>query len=90
MIVCVVNLHPGFSYDQVSLSATTTFSRWVVYQVSFQQDQNGYQELINLLLLASTLFLASFYSDSKEKSLRIVWAVVIFQSQTRICWCLVM
>lgn len=35
----------------------------------FQQDECGYQEQINLLLLASALFLASLYSDSKEKGL---------------------
>lgn len=64
MVVCLVNLHPWFSYDLVSLSPTTTFSRWVV---GFQQGEHGYQEQINLLLIASALFLASLYRDSKEK-----------------------
>lgn len=59
-------------------------------QVSFQQDECGDQELVNLLLFASSLFLASLYSDSKEKGLQVVWDVVSFQSQTRICRCLVM
>lgn len=64
MVVCLVNLHPWFSYDLISLSPTTTFSRCVV---SFQQGEHGYQEQINLLLIASALFLASLYRDSKEK-----------------------
>lgn len=48
-------------------------------QVSFQQDECGDQELVNLLLFASSLFLASLYSDSKEKGLQVVWDVVSFR-----------
>lgn len=91
VIVCLVRLHPWFSYGWVSLGVTTTFSRWVVQERSaFRRLNMDIKNKLTCHLLASALFQARSSSEGKAKALLVVWTVVIFRSQTSVYLCLVM